>query len=116
MAGEQAVQNVKKVFSKDTLIKAGKVFVGAAASEIINYGADYAASKLTNGKTRKVPHEVGGLVVAVSGAIVKQPAVSVGGLVDTGVNLVRDLTGFDINKPAQGAEKIADRTLSEDVI
>ncbi|MDD5615256.1 MAG: hypothetical protein PHH85_03560 [Candidatus Methanoperedens sp.] len=116
MTGEQTVNNVKNVFSKETLIHAGKVLVGAAISEGINYGMDYAARQLTSGKTKKVPHEIGGLVVAVGGAVIKQPSVACGGLVDSGVNLVRDLTGFDITKPAQGAEKIADRTLSEDVI
>lgn len=113
MAGETAVNNVKKTITKETFVKAGKVVVGVALSEVINYGADYTAQKLTAGKTKRVPHEIGGAVVAIGGAVVKQPAVVVGGLVDLMVNGVRDLTGFDINKPAKGAEEIAKRATTE---
>lgn len=110
MAGETAaVKDIKKTFSKETLIKAGKVVLGVAVSEGINYGADYAAQKITNGKTQRVPHEIGGAVVAIGGAVAKQPAIAVGGLVDLVVNGVRDLTGLDVTNPADAAGKIADR-------
>lgn len=113
MAGETPVTNIKKTFSKETLIKAGKVVLGVAASEGINYGADYAAQKLTAGKTKRVPHEIGGALVAIGGAVLKQPAVAVGGLVDLIVNGVRDLTGLDVTKPADAASKVADRATTE---
>lgn len=101
---------VKGAFTKTTGKKALLVGTGIAIAEIIDYGIKVV------GKTDKVPDGVGGLITAAGAAIAKQPAVVIGGLVDTGVVAVRTLTGYDITKPDKQIKDMQANNTDEKVV
>lgn len=100
---------VKGAFTKKTGKNAALIGLGIGAAEF----GDYLIKKV--GKTDKVPDGVSGLFVAGIAAAFKQPAISIGGLVDTGVVTVRTLTGYDVTKPAEGVNNMSKNNSDEKV-
>ena len=105
-----AVQEIKKFVSKETLYNGGRVLAGLGVSEIINYGGDYVVRKLSKGKY-KMPHEVGGVVTALGAGVgLKDPIIAAAGLGDAGLNFLWDVVGFNALDPVGSAKKLADKT------
>ena len=111
MSGEKDA--VKKVFTKETAVKAGKVTVGIAAAEIIDFGL----SKIKiDGKEGAIPNGVGGFVAATLAALGKQPAIVVGALADSTIVITRTVTGYDVTKPKDGIDNMKTNNTDEKVV
>lgn len=108
-----ADEAIKTAFSKEGVVNGGLVLLGLMGSEVLNYGGDYAVRKASGGKY-KMPHEIGGLVVAGVGAATGQPIFAAAGLGNSVLNLGYDLLGVNFLDPVGAAkelvEGVADKT------
>ena len=98
---------IKTAFSKEGVVNGGLVLLGLMGSEVLNYGGDFAVRKASGGKY-KMPHEIGGLVVAGVGAATKQPIVAAAGLGNSALNLGYDLLGVNFLDPVGAAKELAE--------
>lgn len=97
---------IKTAFSKEGLVNGGLVLGGLIGSELLNYGGDFAVRK-ASGDKYKMPHEIGGLVVAGVGAAIGQPIVAAAGLGNSALNLGYDLLGVNFLDPVGAAKELA---------